>query len=355
MDILEKLSSNKTAPCITISLNTHRTHPDNLKDSILLKNLVREAELRLIEDFGKRGSEELIQKLKDTVEPLNMSFNLDSMHIFISPDMAEVVKLPLPMSEDTVQIGAAFAVRPLLKALNRTENYLIMLLSRGGTRMFEAVNDQIIHEVETHDFPFPENQWYGTSGGERANATRVDNQEREYMNVVDKAVVALHQDTGLECVVISVADSFHILQQVADKPGIYLGHVDKNYKEIANHQLAADAWEMVSNLLSKRRKEAIAEMRKAIGQSKVVTDLGEIYRAAKEGRGDMLIMRSDFRQAVNKIDEYTIELVNNGETPEVDDITSELAMEVYSKGGRVVFADADEVDSEVHTALKVRH
>jgi len=36
---LQKLVAEKNSPCVTISLDTHRTHPDNAKDEILLKNL----------------------------------------------------------------------------------------------------------------------------------------------------------------------------------------------------------------------------------------------------------------------------------------------------------------------------
>ena len=51
---LEVLATEKNTPCVTISLNTHRTHPDNAQDVILLKNLLKEAEERLVNEFGKR-------------------------------------------------------------------------------------------------------------------------------------------------------------------------------------------------------------------------------------------------------------------------------------------------------------
>lgn len=40
---LEKLALEKNTPCVTISLNTHKTHPDNQSDSVLIKNLLKEA------------------------------------------------------------------------------------------------------------------------------------------------------------------------------------------------------------------------------------------------------------------------------------------------------------------------
>ncbi len=42
---LQELATKKDSPCVTISLNTHRTYPDNTQDEILLKNLLKEANL----------------------------------------------------------------------------------------------------------------------------------------------------------------------------------------------------------------------------------------------------------------------------------------------------------------------
>lgn len=356
MDILGKLMEAQESPCVTISFNTHRTHPDNQQDGILLKKLVREATQRLEESMGKRESAEMVERLNAIPDMLNMSYNLDSMHLFVSPSVRELIKLTIPAARDEVQIGDTFAIKPLMKAMNRTENYLILLLSGGGAALYEAVNDQIIREIEDHGFPFEENPHILTQAVQRSDSKRVDNQSREYFNTIDKAVVKAHKETGLDCIVISVEENYHMLQQVADMPQVYIGHVNKHYKERQPHHLSRDAWELMQVLLSERRKAAIAEMQEAIGQSKVVTDLNEIYRAAVEGRGDMLIARTDFKQPVKKNEDGSLTLLEevNGEA-DVKDITSELAMEVYGKKGRVIFVDDAEVPGDARIALKLRY
>ena len=45
--LIEKLGHQKAEPALTLSMQTHRTHPDNTKDPVLLKNLVKEAESQL--------------------------------------------------------------------------------------------------------------------------------------------------------------------------------------------------------------------------------------------------------------------------------------------------------------------
>ena len=65
---LQKLATEKNTPCVTISLNTHRTHPDNAKDEVLLKNLLKEAEDRVIAEFGKRPVASLLEKLENVAQ-----------------------------------------------------------------------------------------------------------------------------------------------------------------------------------------------------------------------------------------------------------------------------------------------
>jgi hypothetical protein len=106
----------------------------------------------------------------------------------------------------------------------------------------------------------------------------------------------------------------------------------------------------------KYRKNAILEIQEAVSGGKVITDLNEIYRAAKEGRADLLISHNDFRQAVKMNGDASFELRENAkEVGVIDDITSDIAWEVLSKKGRVIFTDQDEIKTLGNIALKVRY
>jgi hypothetical protein len=97
-------------------------------------------------------------------------------------------------------------------------------------------------------------------------------------------------------------------------------------------------------------------MQEAVGQGKVLTDLSDIFRAAKEGRGDLLIAHDEFHQAVRMTGEFSFDLVNDVTLPGViDDITSDIAWEVISKKGRTIFTDQEEIKSLGDIVLKVRY
>jgi hypothetical protein len=109
-----------------------------------------------------------------------------------------------------------------------------MLLSQSGIQLYEAVNEDIINEVRNDDFPFSENEHYNTNPDKASDAKHLDNLVREFLNKVDKALVKVHNETELKCVVIATEDNYSRLQQVTDKPSIYLGYANIDYNKVNN-------------------------------------------------------------------------------------------------------------------------
>lgn len=353
---LQKLATEKNSPCVTISLNTERTHPDNAQDELNLKNLLNEAKERVINEFGKRPVATLLEKIDTVGKEIDVNYNLDSLHLFLSNDTKEIIKSNWKTSNRGVHISDSFAIRSLIKNYNRSESYLLMLLSQGGVQLFEAINDDVINEVKNDDFPFSDNKHYNTHPDRGSDPKHLDDLVREFLNNVDKALVKVHNETGLNCVVITTEDNYSRLQQVADNPSVYLGYAPIDYNNVATHQIVKQSWEIVENQQKQRRTEAITEMQEAVSQGKVLTDLQEIYQASIDGRADLLIVFQDFSQAVIMNDERTFDYVDDPLAPNaIDDIASVIAWEVISKKGRVIFTSQGEIKNLGEIVLKTRY
>lgn len=354
-DKIEKLAKETSSPCITISLNTHRTRPNSEQDKILLKNLVKEAEKRILDDYGKKTETSLLDKLAKLADKIDMSDNLDSLHIFLSNDTEEIIKIAWNISENRVFIGESFDLRSIIKAYNRNEEYLILLLSQGGVLLYEAMNDGIINEITNDDFPFDENPYYTENSKQKSNAKLVEDKIKEFFNIVDKAVIRVTQETALKCIVISTEDNYSKLLQVADKPDIYLSHIPIDYNKTKPHQIAQQSWLIIKQLIDKKRADAISEMKDAISHEKLLTNLESIYQAAIDGRGDMLIVHEDYTQPA-LINDRNIELAKDiTDSDVVDDIVSFIAWEVLSKNGRVFFTRQEQLKDLGNIALKLRY
>ena len=355
-ETLQQLGAEQSNPCVTISLNTHRTRPDTEKDRILLKNLIKEAEDRLKKDYDKKTIEGLLKKLGTIKSEVDLNSNLDSLHIFLSNDTKEIVKSPWVAASDRVNISPRFAIRPLIKAYNRSEPYLIMVLSHNNVSLYEAVNDSVVKEIKNDDFPVTDNIPWTLYPEKLGDAKYVDDLSRNLFNKIDKALVKVYRETDLKCVVVSTDDNYSTLMQVADIPSIYHGYVSINANKSAPHQVVKQTWKFIENIQSKRRTEDINEVNKAISQGNVLTDLHEIYLAAVAGRGDLLVVHQDYKQPVMMDNNGGFKLIDDAATPGVvDDITSKIAWEVISKKGRVIFTEQEEIKDLGKIVLKTRY
>lgn len=353
---LERIATEKNIPCVSISLNTRRTHPDNGSDTEGLSNLLKEAEERVITLFGKNSVKELLGKISKIKDEIDSRHNLESLHIFLSNSTKEIIKSPWPIKENAVHISDCFSMKPLIKMFNRTESYLILLLSQSGVKLLHAMNDRIVSEIKNEDFPLIRNLNNLSHNDRSQDDKKVDSMVREFLNVVDKAVVKMCNETQMNCVVISTEDNYNRLLQVADNPSIYLGNTHINNNNVSDSTIASEAWRVVNILQKQSRTKAITEMQDAAGQGKVITDLFEIYKAVKEGKGDLLITHDDFQQSVKMTGEFSFDLVDDASPADViDDISSEIAWEVISKKGRAIFTNQEEIRELGDIALKVRY
>ena len=364
---LEGLATERSNPCVTISMITHQTHPENAPDLLTLEALLKEAKRRILSEFAEEDVSALLKNIAEIEEEMDvnyLNYTLNSLHIFLSNRTKEVIKSMFKVPENAVQVGDRFALKPLIKDFNQTEEYYILLISQSGAQLYHALNNMILGEISNDDFPFDvslkdqkiNKDHHYKDPQELTDPGRVENNILEYLNLIDKATVKMHRETGLPCVVVSTEHNYSRLKKIADVPAIYIGYATVDYNQIAPHALAIKAWKVVNEVQEQRIAEEIKEMQEAVGHGLVFTDLSDIFRAAKEGKGDLLIVNEDFHQAVKMNGELAFDLVNDSKQKGViDDITNEIAWDVFSKNGRVVFTHQEEIKTLGDIALKVRY
>lgn len=157
---LKELKDIVSENCVSIILNTHRTSPDNKKDVLTLKNLIKEAEERLLANENKRDAQKLVQRLLDLEAKIDHSQNLESLILFVNENIAEYTRLPVSV-DNRVIIDDTFATRDLIRALHQEINYYVLVVSRQKTRLIEAFNDKVVREIG-NPFPIENTQLYST-------------------------------------------------------------------------------------------------------------------------------------------------------------------------------------------------
>jgi hypothetical protein len=81
---LKRLQGRRDYPSLSLLAPTHRTHPANRKDRIVVKNLAAEGLDRLQGEFKKREVAGLVQNLKRLVDRVDWKHSLEGLALFAS-------------------------------------------------------------------------------------------------------------------------------------------------------------------------------------------------------------------------------------------------------------------------------
>lgn len=341
---LKELKDIISESCVTIILNTHRTSPDNKKDTLTLKNLIKEAEERLFADEDKRDAKQLVERLKDLEAKIDHSHNLESLILFVNEDIAEYIRLPIGV-EERVVIDHTFATRDLVRALHLESNYYVLVLSRQKVRLIEAFNDKVVEEIG-RPFPIENTQFYSTNSIERSNATREANLMAEFFNRVDKEVNKIRKETPLPVLICTEEGNYHEYLKVSDqKQSIFDTYLNKNRVDEKAHAIVTDAWKIVQEYTIERNNARKGELKKAVSQNTFLSDTNDIWQAIQQGRVQTLfIEQGNFQPAIWENDHIAYvsdDLRNKKEV--VDDIYDELIEANLNFGGDVVFLPKGEL------------
>jgi hypothetical protein len=350
---LKALKQIQKEPCVSILLSTHRTHPDNAQDPINLKNLVTQAEERMLTEYEKRHVWPVMERINAAVASIDHNKNLEGLALFANPEMAEVVQLPVAVT-DRVILDRNFATRDLMRALQSSAHYYVLTLSGNQSRLIEGYRNEVIEEVGSkHGFPI-ENRFYNTHADQRSNTNAEANLMREFCNRLDKLVQDIHAEEPLPVILSGDDRTVNYFLEVADRKEMYIGRITGSPDECKAHELTEKAYTEIERLRNERQLSALEDIRTSQGAGKLLDDVGDIYRAAQEGRADTLYVESGYYQPALIIDNIVTLKDDHSEPGVLDDIIDEIAEITMQFGGHVVFLPAGSLEKYRKVCLATR-
>lgn len=341
---LKELKDIRSENCITITATTHRTKPDYLNDGLRLKNLIKDAEERLMADTTKRDAKSLIEKLNKLAAEIDHSQNLESLMLFVNDEVAEYTRLPIKV-EDRVVIDETFATRDLVRAMHLESHYYILVLSQEKIRLIEAMNDKVVQEVG-NPFPYENTQFFSKNRAANAIASKQTSLIAEYFNQADKMVNEYRKNNPLPILICGLEENHNEYMKIADKKhSIFNAFLNKNKINDPDHSIVEEGWEVVKDYVTKINNERKEELKRAVGENKFLSDTNEIWKAISEGKIQTLFIEQGlFQPAVIKDGEIVyVSDEERNDTGVIDDIYDEMIEANMDFGGDVVFLPQGEL------------
>ncbi len=353
--LLEKLRTIESPGCVTIAFNTHRTSPESQSDVIRLKNMVKEAEALLHQTTEKGIASSVMARLEPLLKEVDHTHNLDSMVIFANPDLLELVRLPISVT-NRVEVADAFSIRDLVRADNESSGYYVLVLSRRTARMFEAYNGQVVTE-EIDGFPM-ENEVIEVDTLKLTMATGTDNIIENFFKQVDNVLTTVLNRKRLVVVLATEERNFHHFNKVTANDNSVVGHLNRNRDDEEARLIAQHAWPIIHDALVKRNDSRISELKEAVSRGNFLSDLNDIARAVTEGRGRTLYVQTNYVQPATIVDgRYQLldSAAQANGSKVVPDAVEEIITATLNYGGNIVFLEGQNLDKFDGLALLTRY
>lgn len=361
-EIYNDLKQVKSTPAVSLFIPTHRTFPDNEQDSIALKNAISDLEKRLLDNFTKREIEPLLSSINQELTNHDHNYNLDTLAIFATNDGTKVFKFPFKTPTRTT-IDESFALRDLVREMNSSVQYYILVASRTNARLFEIFNDQLVYEfdhkesLQNSNFPLENTTLYTTNSADRANSITEENYLKEFLNRVDKSVQEVYKKNPLPLFVVGNTQTISSYQQICDNPSIIVGTVTNSANLDAEARFIIEETQSAVNVYKDSLgQEALNEISKTKNDNLLMEDLSDIYRASTEGRIDTLFIRKGYVQAAHVDKDLHVTLESDGfANSTTDDIVNDILEVVLQNRGLVKFIESDYFPERSNLLAKLRY
>ncbi len=340
---LNELRKFRGTPVISILAPTHRHAPENQADPILVKNLVAEAKNKLLQLQDKREAAATLENIDKVVSGIDWENLLDGVAIYANGKGFWAYDLPFSPQPAAI-VEDTFAVRELVKALNRTFRYRVLVLSESPSRLFLGDRDRLV-EIRSgfpliHDGPGGK-EGLPTDYGQHTSEVRDEN-HRQFFRKVEQALKELVKDDPAPLFITGVDRYISFWNEIAPqfKPA---GVINGSFDYMKAAELATHVWPEVEKYFTKQRGAMLERIEKAIASHHFAGGIEEVFEAANQARIEVLIAPEDVMISAWVNAEKT-QVTQPGVGVEIPDIIDETVERVLDSGGEILFLPVADLD-----------
>lgn len=315
--LLGQKSENCT--CVSIFMPVQKTGREMQQNATRLKNLIGDAEKRLVETCLRRP--EAIKLLAPaSVLPDNSNFwqhQSLGLAIFLSKEIFRPYRVPLDF-KDTVVVADRFHLKPLLPILSGDVRFYILALSQNEIRLLqcshygtreidlkgiipgslnEILKDGGATRVQSHHSGAPER---GKEGEVFHTQDIGDMDKNNILRFFQRVDRGLHGEILKEEIAPLILAAVSFLQPIYQKANTYKHLFEKgiagNPDRVSSSDLHERAWEMMKPFFNRAKEEAMNEYRQLAGSGQTPSDMQEILANAYAGKIDVLFVALDKEQ-----------------------------------------------------------
>lgn len=376
-DQLERLAESREGPHVSLYLPTHRAGRETEQDPIRFKNLMREAEEKLVAT-GMRAPD--AQKLLSPAEALLDDHGFwghgsDGLAVFLARDQHHRFRLPLA-PEALAMVSERFYLKPLLPLLTGDGLFYILALSQNEVRLLKGTMhtvDQVglesipksLAEAMRYDQFRAQLQYHTSTASDGPDRDAMFHGQGEdvdekvlllrWFQIMDRHLPDALANRRAPVVLAGVEYLFPIFREASSLPNLLAEGVAGNPEELAPEQLHAKALELVRPIFAQARQQAQARYQELAGTGLATAQLEPVVLAAHHGRVETLFVPLGVQVwGVCDLGANRVEVHEEAECGD-HDLLDLAAVQTFLNSGTVYAVQPDQVPGEGRLAAILRY
>ena len=152
-EIVQELLAVNQAPCISLYMPTHRSHPEKLQDVIRFKNLIKELEASLSKKYAANEVKKNLEPFESLVNDTKIwNQTLEGLAVFSAAGIFKTLKLQESVKE-MAMVADSFHTKPLRQYLQSTDRYHVLSLGLKEIQLFEGNRHTLVKIELLPDIP----------------------------------------------------------------------------------------------------------------------------------------------------------------------------------------------------------
>jgi len=375
---LADLASYKGRPCLSLYQRTHRSHPDNQKDPIRFRHLVKALEISLEKLHTADAARALIEPFEALANDHDFWMHTQGgMAVLGAPGLFRLFLLQRPVVELAV-VADSFHTKPLRQWLQSTGRYQVLALSLNKVLLYEGDRNALhalalpadmpesISETSGNERTEPHTtvSSYGGIGkghapmhhGQAGKKDKIDVEAERYFRAIDRALLAHHSHlAGLPLVLAALPEHQHLFRDVSHNPLLMTWGLMLNPQSLTPEELCKRVWDVAAPQQQAEQTAWSEAYAAAAGKGLGSDDLSQVAHAAVAGRVATLLIEAE-RQVTGRIDASTGRIdPADFDNPRAGDVLDDLGALVESMGGEVHVLPAERMPCRSGVAASFRH
>jgi hypothetical protein len=377
---LKSLITQQGKWSVSLYMPTHRAGNEQQQNPIRLKNLLAEAETKLLANGLRRPEAE---KLMSPAEELLWNADFwqhqgDGLAIFLSDGFHVIYRLPNNF-EELLIVSNSFHIKPLVPCLDRGIKFYVFAVSLNNIRLFQATADSI-SEV-TLNFPTsmkqalwmdePErylnlhsgsvSQHEGKGGAAIFHGHNVADEEKtnilRFFQSVNEGLNTLLEDKNVPMVLAGVDYLLSMYREVTTYRNVLSDSVPGNPGREDLNELHQQASNIVRPVFEETQNKAFEKYEQLDGQKNglATSDLPTAVKAARFGQVETLFVSL----GVQKWGRYDAQnnqvILESGPNPENEDLLDLAAAETILNSGQVFAVRREQLPGKGDLAAILRY